>query len=99
MKYMLDTDVCSYIIRKRSRTAIAKLKQIPLGEVAISIMTVCEFELGIQGSENQERLRGAIEDFLKPFDILDFQINDAMEYGRVEFFLREKGYGLGISMH
>jgi len=95
MKYLLDTDICSYIIRKHSRNAIEKLKLIPLGEIGISMMTVCEFELGIQGSEQPERLRKAIEDFLKPFVVLDFQQNDAVEYGKIEFYLMKKGIRIG----
>lgn len=67
MIYLLDTDICSYIIRKRPRNLIDKFKSIPLGEIGLSVVTICEFESGIPGSSHPEKLRSAINTFLSPF--------------------------------
>ena len=80
MKYLLDTDICSYVIRKKSRTLIDKFKSIPLGDIGISVITICEFESGIPGSDDPERLRWAINAFLAPFTIVDFQQSDAQAF-------------------
>jgi len=95
MKYLLDTDICSYIIRKRPRNIIDIFKSYPLGEIGISVITVCEFEAGIPGSSFPEKLRSAIDTFLSPFTILDFQQSDARSFGVIDAYLQSKGIPIG----
>ncbi|HLP15246.1 MAG TPA: type II toxin-antitoxin system VapC family toxin [Bacteroidota bacterium] len=95
MKYMLDTDICSYIIRKRPQHIIEKFKKIPLGDIGISVITVCEFESGIPGSAHPEKLRSTIDTFLAPFGIIDFQQADARAFGIIDSYLRQKGIPIG----
>jgi tRNA(fMet)-specific endonuclease VapC len=95
MKYLLDTDICSYIIRKRPKSLIEKFKSISLGEIGISVITVCEFESGIPGSNQPEKLRSAINTFLAPFSIIDFQQIDAVSFGVVDSYLQAKGTPIG----
>ena len=95
MKYLLDTDICSYIIRKRPKSLIEKFKSISLGEIGISVITVCEFESGIPGSNQPEKLRSAINTFLAPFSIIDFQQTDAVSFGVVDSYLQAKGTPIG----
>ncbi len=95
MKYLLDTDICSYIIRKRPRSLIDKFKSIPLGEIGISVITVCEFESGIPGSSRPEKLRSAIDTFLSPFSIIDFQQTDAIFFGIIDSSLQSRGTPIG----
>lgn len=95
MKYLLDTDICSYIIRKRPKSVIDKFKSISLGDIGISVITICEFESGIPGSSNPDKLRSAIDTFLSPFFIVDYQQSDAIVFGRVDYFLQSKGIPIG----
>jgi tRNA(fMet)-specific endonuclease VapC len=95
MKYMLDTDICSYIIRKRPHHLIEKFKSIPLGEIGISVITVCEFESGLPGSANPEKLRSTIDAFLAPFSIIDFQQVDARSFGIIDSYVRHHGIPIG----
>ncbi len=95
MRYLLDTDICSYIIRKRPKSLIEKFKTLSLGEIGISVITVCEFESGIPGSNQPEKLRSAINTFLAPFSIIDFQQTDAVSFGIVDSYLQAKGTPIG----
>lgn len=95
MKYLLDTDICLYIIRKRSKRVLDRFKSIPFGEIAISVITICEFESGIPGSSNPEKLRSAIDTFLAPFSIIDFQQTDAISFGVIDSYLHSKGIPVG----
>lgn len=95
MKYLLDTDICSYIIRKRPQGIIDKFKSIPLGDISISVITVCEFDSGIPGSANPEKLRSTIATFLSPFTIIDFQRTDAISFGVIDSILQSKGIPIG----
>lgn len=95
MKYLLDTDICSYVIRKRSRPLIERFKSIPFGDIGISVITICEFESGIPGSAHPEKLRSAINAFLAPFTIVEFQQADAQAFGTIDAHLRHKGQPIG----
>lgn len=95
MKYLLDTDICSYIIRKRPQNLIEKFKSIPLGEIGISVISICEFESGIPGSSRPEKIRSAIDAFLAPFSIIDFEQADAISFGVIDSYLRSKGIPIG----
>jgi tRNA(fMet)-specific endonuclease VapC len=95
MKYLLDTDICSYIIRKRPRHLIDQFKSLALGDMGISVITVCEFESGVPGSAHPEKLQSTIETFLAPFEIIDFQQSDARAFGRIDSYLRLKGIPIG----
>jgi tRNA(fMet)-specific endonuclease VapC len=95
MRYLLDTDICSYIIRKRPQNLIDKFKSIHLGDIGISVITICEFEAGIPGSSHPEKLRSAIDTFLSPFTILDFQQTDAISFGIIDSSLKLKGTPIG----
>ena len=93
MIYLLDTDICSYIIRKRPHSLIEKFRNIPLGEIGLSVVTICEFESGIPGSSHPEKLRSAINTFLSPF--IDFQQTDAVSFGIIDSYLGAKGTPIG----
>jgi tRNA(fMet)-specific endonuclease VapC len=95
MKYLLGTDICSYIIKKRPKSVIDKFKSIPLGDIGISVITVCEFESGMPGNSNPEKLRSAIDTFLSPFSIVDYQQSDAIAFGKIDYFLQSKGIPIG----
>lgn len=95
MTYLLDTDICSYIIRKRPKSVIDKFKRIQLGDIGISVITVCEFASGIPGSSNPDKLRSAIDTFLSPFSIVEYHQSDAIAFGKVDYFLQSKGVPIG----
>jgi tRNA(fMet)-specific endonuclease VapC len=95
MTYLLDTDICSYIIRKRSPGILGKFRNVPIGDIGISVVTICEFESGIPGSSDPAKLRSAIDTFLAPFDILNFEQGDARAFGAIDAALRTKGNPIG----
>lgn len=44
MNYILDTNICIYIIKKKPISVFEKLKQIPFGQIGISVITLAELE-------------------------------------------------------
>jgi predicted nucleic acid-binding protein len=46
MKYMLDTNICIYLIKQQPREVIDKFQGIALGEIAVSTVTVAEMMYG-----------------------------------------------------
>lgn len=92
---MLDTNTCIYLIRQRSEAALQRFEQFEVGEVGLSVVTVCELYYGVDKSARPEQNCRALEQFLLPLEILDFDAEAARHYGRLRATLEKKGTPIG----
>ena len=104
MKYMLDTNICIYLIKQHPVSVINRLKKQSIEDVCLSSITLAELEYGVQKSERKEHNRFALAQFVSPLDILSFDEKAALEFGRIRAFLEQKGtligeYDLMIAAH
>ena len=90
MNYLLDTNICVYIIKGKSPAAMRQVQAREAGEIAISAITLAELEYGVLRSRDRDRNRAALSEFLFPFAILDFDRAAAVEYGRIRSSLEAK---------
>ncbi len=95
MEYLLDTNICIYIIKKKPLAIFEKFKTFPLGSVGISSITLAELQFGIQKSSEPEKNQSALNQFLIPLEILDFDFNAAIEYGDIRSLLEKSGTSIG----
>ena len=83
MSFLLDTNICIYIIKKKPISVINRLSQFPFNQVSISVITLAELEYGVRKSAVPEKNQLALNDFLKPFSVLNFDYAAAVEYGTI----------------
>jgi len=57
MKYLIDTNICIYIMNKRPVAVIKKFKQFELSEIGISTITVSGLQYGIAKSKYRKKMR------------------------------------------
>ncbi len=95
MKYMLDTNICIYIIKHKPETAVKNFLKHDPDEICISAITYAELMYGVEKSQAKERNRVAITMFLSPISILQFSNHAAEEYGKVRAELEGKGTPIG----
>lgn len=95
MEYLLDTNICIYIIKKRPTEVLDKFKTLSLGSVGISSITLAELQYGIVKSTNPKKNQEALDKFLTPLEILDFDYYATIEYGQVRSALEKKGSPIG----
>ncbi len=95
MKYLIDTNICIYIINKRPVEVFNKFKKFQLGEIGISTITVSELQYGVRKSTYRERNQKRLEEFLTPFEILSYDETAATTYGDIRFKLEKKGQPIG----
>ena len=88
--YMLDTNICIYIIKKRPKTVLRQLKKKKEKGLFISAITLSELEFGIENSEYKEKNRIALMEFLTIMGIKPFNEEAAKEYGIVKKNLKDK---------
>ncbi len=95
IKYLVDTDICIYIMNKRPTGIIHKFKLFDVGEIGVSTITVSELQYGVSKSENHRLNKQRIEEFLAPLEILPYDEMAANIYGDIRFQLEKRGEPIG----
>lgn len=95
MRYLLDTNICIYLIKQKPQKVLDKFQTLSIFDVGISSITVAELEYGIAKSQQQEKNRTALLQFLIPLEIVEFNQASAMIYGRIRSDLEKKGLIIG----
>jgi tRNA(fMet)-specific endonuclease VapC len=91
MKYMLDTNICIGLIRHKPQQLVERLMQCAPLEVGVSSITVAELAHGAQKSSQVEKNMFALEQFLLPLEIADFDQRASIAYGMVRALLERQG--------
>lgn len=95
MQYMLDTNICIYIIKERPVELVRRFRTYSPSDLCLSSITVAELECGVEKSQNRDRNRDALNLFLSPFEILPFNVDAAVRYGCVRADLERSGTPIG----
>jgi tRNA(fMet)-specific endonuclease VapC len=92
MQYLLDTNICIYIIKNKPAQVFEKFLTLEFGSVGISSITLAELNYGVAKSTNVKKNQDALLKFLTPIEIIDFNFEAAEEYGKVRSYLEKKRY-------
>ena len=95
MKYMLDTNICIYVIKHKPEKVFKKLQKIDPSDVCISSVTYAELIYGVEKSAAVERNRLALSMMLSNIEIMNFGVLAATSYGMVRADLEKKGTPIG----
>jgi tRNA(fMet)-specific endonuclease VapC len=93
--FLLDTNICIYIIKQNQPSVFERFKSLSLGSVGISAITAAELQFGINKSLWPEKNRAALEQFLIPLEIIDFDYEAAIHYGELRSTLEKSGKPIG----
>jgi tRNA(fMet)-specific endonuclease VapC len=96
MKYLLDTNICIYIINENLKKILRKFERYPVHEFGISSITQAELQYGVAKSKNKKTNQGALNEFLLPLTIFPFHGEKLVVcYGEIRTFLESKGKTIG----
>ena len=95
MLYMVDTNICIDLIKRRSAELLDRMRAFRTGEIGVSVVTVAELQDGVSKSQNKERNQAALEAFLLPLDIADFSFEATVVYGDIRAQLERRGQPIG----
>ena len=93
-RYLLDTNVISHIMQGRDAKLLAKLSKLPMGQAAISSVTLAEIEYGIQRRGSPTQLRNALTQVMLHMDVLPWDAAAASCYGEMCSSLEAQGINL-----
>ncbi len=94
MIYLIDTDICIFIIRKYNKVS-EKLRKFRPDDLAISVITLAELYFGAEKSQYTEKGMQAINDFITPYAILPWTEQEAKIYGKIRAELSRTGQVIG----
>ena len=95
MRYLLDTNICIYLIKKRPLEVIERFREHPPRDVAISTITLFELQYGIEKSKYRQRSENALTKFLLPLNLIEFDRSSALEAAAIRAKLEKKGMVIG----
>ena len=95
MRYMLDTNICIYIIKNKPKKVIIELKRHKPSEICVSAITYAELTYGVEKSMAVEKNRLALALLFSNIEVLNFDIKAAIHYGKIRAYLEKQGTPIG----
>jgi tRNA(fMet)-specific endonuclease VapC len=96
-RFMLDTDTCSYIVKRSSTILLKRLQSIPVRDVCISVITKAELLYGVEISPRRRQDEAAVQLFLRHVEVMDFPDESAADYAKIRADLRNRGEMIGAN--
>jgi len=95
-RFMLDTNIVSYLLREQMPTLKLRFVRTPPAEVAVSTITEAEVQFGIAKKPGAAKLRLAAENFLAGIAVLPWDSAAARAYGSLRAEQERKGRPLSL---
>ena len=95
MNFMLDTNICIYIIKQKPLNVLERFKQTEISQIGISAITLSELSYGVSKSSKPAQNQMALAQFIAPLEILPYDDNAAQYYGNLRTHLEKQGTTIG----
>ncbi|MBR1529748.1 MAG: type II toxin-antitoxin system VapC family toxin [Oscillospiraceae bacterium] len=95
MKYMLDTNICIYIINKKYENVMKQFHDKLKNGICISAITLAELKHGTAKSQNPKKNNAMLSKLIKELTVIPFDSDAADEYGEICAYLQKKGTPIG----
>jgi len=89
-RYMLDTNMCIYLIKNQPEAVARRFEQCYVGDVMISAITFAELEFGVAVSANPERERTNLTRLIEDIPVAQFDQAAGVSYGPIGMATRER---------
>ena len=94
VRYLLDTNICIYVINHRPAAVLARFLAHEIDGLGISAITDSELYWGVCKS-GSVRNQTALDRFLSPLAVLDYDQAAARKYGELRAYLDKQGTPIG----
>lgn len=97
LRYMLDTDTCSYVMKGASAALDERLRSTDVREVCVSVISKAELLFGVAVSSRPARDRRSMEQLLAYLQVLDLPEAAATDYAEIRADLKQRGTPIGAN--
>jgi tRNA(fMet)-specific endonuclease VapC len=95
VRYLLDTNTASYVIKGNFPRVRERLLKVPMAEVGISVVTEAELRFGVARLPEATKLKIVVEEFLLRVEVLPWNSEAARHYARIRAALEKEGEPMG----
>jgi tRNA(fMet)-specific endonuclease VapC len=97
MLYLLDTDTCSYIMKRHPLSVLKHLQTLELSEIGISSMTLAELRYGVEHLNSSRFTQQDIDVFITQLNLTVFawDAQASQHYATLRADLERKGLPIG----
>lgn len=88
-RYMLDTNMCIYLMKNQPEEVAQRFAQCYVGDVVMSAITYAELENGVTVSANPERERGNLAALIEDIPVAPFDGPAGVAYGPIRMATRD----------
>jgi tRNA(fMet)-specific endonuclease VapC len=96
-RYMLDTDTCSFIMKRSHPVVLKRLQKVPVSDVCMSVITKAELLYGVEVSPRRAQDAAALAAFLPYVDAVAFDEDAARHYADIRADLKRRGAMIGAN--
>lgn len=93
--YMLDTDTCTFILRRSSQALLGRIQAVPLDRQVMSMVTLAELLYGVQLSSRKKDNKAAVDALTRHLAVIDWTRDAAEHYADIRAELKKKGQLIG----
>jgi tRNA(fMet)-specific endonuclease VapC len=93
--YMLDTDICAFILRRSSPTLLERIQSVPLRQQSMSMITLAELLYGVAVSSRKKANRAAVDLLVRHLTVIDWSRDSAEHYAHIRADLKKRGQLIG----
>jgi tRNA(fMet)-specific endonuclease VapC len=97
LRYMLDTDISSYIMKGAEPSVMKRLASVPVGDVCISVISKAELMYGVEISPRRAQDHARLDVFLRHMVVLDFPQDAASDHAEIRAWLKKRGAMIGAN--
>ncbi|NMM26055.1 MAG: type II toxin-antitoxin system VapC family toxin [Glaciimonas sp.] len=89
-KYLLDTNICIYIMKRTPEQVALRVDRCLLGEVVMSSITYAELEYGVLCAEDPAEAKEQLDILVKAVPVVSFDAAAATAYGPIRLATKER---------
>ncbi len=87
--YMLDTNICIYLMKKQPKEVARRFEQCSVSDVVMSAITYAELQYGVAASVDPERERANLENLIEDIPVAPFDAAAGVAYGPIRLATRD----------
>jgi tRNA(fMet)-specific endonuclease VapC len=96
-RFMLDTDTCSYVMKRSHPLVLKRLQAVPVSDVCMSVITKAELLYGVEVSPRRNQDAAALAAFLPYVEAIALADEAATHYAEIRADLKKRGAMIGAN--
>jgi len=97
VRYLLDTNICIYIAKRRPPEVAARFERLSPGQVGMSMITYGELLFGAEKSQHPHLAAGRLGRFVELVPVLELPSDSPRPYARIRADLERAGTPIGAN--